>query len=63
MGQVIDARFVFDAKRALTHAYLKTGRLTRALPQGGTVERLSSRDQDWPPAQDEIMAWLQEFHI
>jgi hypothetical protein len=42
-NNVIDARALFAAKRQLTHAYLKTGRLERACPTGGTVARLHER--------------------
>ena len=58
MSNVIDARALFTAKRQLTHAYLITGNLQRALPQGGTVKCIH---EFHPTFSDEDWSWLEQF--
>jgi len=65
-NNVIDARFIFTAKREVVHMSLLAGTLQRACPMGGTVERfpvgmayadtaaaIMATDEDW--------SWLEEF--
>ena len=69
---VIDARWLFAAKRGFTAHMLKLGLLQRACPQGGTVvpwpRQMRDRSfvaslpdfTDWP-ASDEDWSWLDEL--
>jgi hypothetical protein len=58
---IIDARWLFAAKRGLTHAFLKAGKLHRALPQGGTVVRLIPISDSMRAGSEPDYSWLKEF--
>ncbi len=73
MSNVIDARFIFTAKRDMVHVMLITGTLQRACPMGGEVVRFPEKEQpDWAAIVREHIneaeqkavdewAWLEQF--
>jgi hypothetical protein len=61
MSNIIDARFIFTAKRDVIHSQLVLGLLERACPMGGTVVRFPVRTASEAADPAEDWSWLGEL--